>query len=78
MKRIGLMFCRIVGALSAAQAAVSPDRLVQQTTDKVLTQLTENRDALDQDPERLYQMVHEIVLPHFDFKLMSRCVLGQH
>lgn len=78
MKRAMLMLLMFAGLAGAPQAAMSPDTLVQQTTDKVLSKLTENRDALEQNPDRLYRMVDEIVLPHFDFERMSRYVLGQH
>lgn len=78
MKRALLILGLFAGLASAPQAAVSPDRLVKETTDEVLAQLTENREALEQDSQRLYQLVHEIVLPHFDFERMSRYVLGKH
>jgi phospholipid transport system substrate-binding protein len=78
MKRAVLTLCLVAGLASTPQASISPDRLVQQTTDKVLSELTENRDTLEQKPERLYRMVREIVLPHFDFERMSQYVLGKH
>ena len=68
----------VVGLAGAAHAAAPPDQLVRETTDEVLSQLTENRDAMKQNPERLYRMVNDIVLPHFDFERMSRYVLGKH
>ena len=61
-----------------AVAATPPDEMVRQTADEVISELTENRDALEQKPELLYDMVEKIVLPHFDFERMSRYVLGQH
>lgn len=78
MKRVCMILVLFVGLVYGALAAVPPDQLVRQTTDEVLTELTENRDALEQDKERLYNMVNEIVLPRFDFERMSRYVLGQH
>ena len=65
----------IWGVVNAGQ---SPDLLVKETTDKVLNELTANREALHSDVNRLYQMVDEIVLPHFDFSRMSKLVLGKH
>ena len=79
MKRLYLTLCLFVGlAAGVAAAAMPPDQLVRETTDKVLAELTANRDSLEQNPERLYQMVDEIILPHFDFERMSRYVLGKH
>lgn len=59
-------------------AGQSPDVLVKETTDKVLSELTSNRETLQTDVNQLYQMVDEIVLPHFDFTRMSKLVLGKH
>lgn len=78
MRRIFLFLSLCAALVTSANAAMSPDKLVHDTTEKVLKELTENRDALEKNPERLYQMVDEIVLPHFDFERMSRYVLGKY
>lgn len=67
------------GPLGAATAAepVAPDRLVRQTTEQVLSALRENHAAIQNNPSKIYDLVSEYVLPHFDFQLMSRFVLGQ-
>lgn len=78
MKRIALMLCLFASLATGASASMAPDELVKQTADKVLSELTENRDRLENNPDQLYQMVNEIVLPHFDFERMSRFVLGKH
>lgn len=81
MKRIFLILCLSAGLAAGAlvaRAATAPDELVRQTADEVISQLTENRETLEKDPEKLYQMVNDIVLPHFDFERMSRFVLGKH
>lgn len=77
MKRICLFLCLITGLTAGSNAAGTPDELVRETTNKVLSELTENRRELEQNPEELYRMVDEIVLPHFDFQRMSRFVLGR-
>ncbi len=63
--------------LSAA-ATIMPDALVKQTTDKLLSELTSNRKTLMEDSSKLYRLVDELVLPHFDFKRMSKLVLGKY
>lgn len=68
----------VCGAVSAAFASQSPDQLVRGTTDRVLSELSANRDAMQADPVALYDMVDAIVLPHFDFERMSKLVLGKH
>lgn len=44
----------------------------------MLTTLKAERESIQKNPDRLYQLVREIVLPHFDFEQMSRLVLGKN
>lgn len=78
MKRLCFFLCLWIGLQAWANAAMPPDELVRETTKKVLSELTTNRAALEKDNNRLYELVDEIVLPHFDFERMSRYVLGQN
>ena len=72
---VGLLACLFCPLSDAGQ---SPDTLVRETTDRVLSELTSNREALQADFNQLYEMVDEIVLAHFDFTRMSKLVLGKH
>ncbi|MBS1269747.1 MAG: putative phospholipid-binding protein MlaC [Gammaproteobacteria bacterium] len=78
MRRVCLFMCLCMGLTAGAGAGLPPDQLVRETAEQVITELTENRRELEKNPERLYRMVNKIVLPYFDFKRMSRYVLGQH
>lgn len=68
----------LVVPAAAEEEKLAPDELVKQTTEKVLTLLEDNREQIDEDPARVYEAVQEIVLPHFDFELMSRFVLARN
>lgn len=72
------VFCAFVLVWPPAYAGQSPDALVRETTDKVLGELTRNRAELEMNVHRLYKLVDDIVLPHFDFSRMSKLVLGKH
>ena len=63
---------------AAAWAVQSPQDLVQQTADQMVSKLREERQVIDQHPGRIYDLVNEIVLPHFDFERMSSWVLGKY
>ena len=81
MKRLRLLWAGLLAAMmvsAQAGATIAPDALVKQTSDKLLSELTENREALQSDHGRLYRLVDEVVLPHFDFKRMSQLVLAQY
>ena len=60
------------------RANVGSDVLVKTTTDKLLRGLSDNRKKICGNQSALFQLVDEIDLPHFDFSLMSRLMLGKH
>lgn len=70
-----LVWC-LAGAVLAA--ASEPDVLVRQTTEEILKHIKTNKDAYTADTKKLYAMVDELVVPHFDFTAMSKLVLGQN
>ena len=80
MKRwaMGLIGIMWLAASGAAWAIQSPQDLVQQTAEKMLSKLRDERQVIDQHPGRIYDLVEEIVLPHFDFERMSSWVLGKY
>ncbi|UCE88767.1 MAG: ABC transporter substrate-binding protein [Pseudomonadota bacterium] len=55
-----------------------PQQLVMDTTAQVMRRLQAEREALRANPEGIYELVDDIVLPHFDFVSISRWVLGKH
>ncbi|MGA7799784.1 MAG: ABC transporter substrate-binding protein [Gammaproteobacteria bacterium] len=62
---------------AGASVVDSPQALVHQTSERMLTALKENHEAIRQDPGKLYGLIKDIVLPHFDFERMSRWALGR-
>ncbi|MEO5573813.1 MAG: ABC transporter substrate-binding protein [Gammaproteobacteria bacterium] len=59
-------------------AAPSAQELVQQTADRMIAAIKSERAVINENPEHLYALVDEIILPHFDFERMSSWVLGKH
>lgn len=68
----GVMF------LTGASASTSPEEVVKATTERVLERVRAEHDALKADTSRLYGLVNELIIPHFDFEASSRLVLGKH
>lgn len=60
------------------QAAMGPQELVQQTTEQTLSRLQSERTALQQNPDGIYDLIKEVISPHFDFVRISAWVLGKH
>ncbi|MDB9751666.1 ABC transporter substrate-binding protein [Gammaproteobacteria bacterium] len=71
-----LIICMIAGV---AQAAVeTPDTIIKQTADAVIERIKSQRSVLDADPSKIYAVVDELVIPHYDFISMSKWVLGKN
>lgn len=68
----------LAAAPATAAEGTPPDVLVRETTEQVLDILQTNRQRLEEHPELIYETVSELVLPHFDFRLMSRFVLARN
>ena len=72
----GLLLLTLVSG--AVWAAIKPPQeVVQDTSAQMLNALRQNYTALKQDSSQIYGLVDQIVLPNFDFELMSRWVLGR-
>jgi len=78
MNRIFSIVLFLVLALPAAAADPAPDQIARNATDKIVALLKANKAEYNRDHKKLYAMVDEHVLPHFDFRAMSRTVLGRH
>ena len=76
---IGVLFGLLtLTAVAAPVAPASPRDMVIDTSQKMLAALKKDKDLLKQNPQRIYDLVSEIVLPHFDFTTMSKWVLGKN
>lgn len=76
---LGIFLSVCVVALSwSAETPYPALALVMQTADKIQAQLRAERAVVQKDKKRTYDLVEEIVLPHFDFNSMSASVLGKH
>lgn len=65
--------------MTAVQAnIIPPDTLVRDTSERVIERLRAEREHVEKDSQRLYHLVDELILPHFDFVRMSKWVLGKN
>ena len=72
-----MMSLFIVSGLVRANAQSAED-IVKSTADQVIKKIAENRAGLDAHPEQLYDLINDLVIPHFDFTSMSKWVLGNN
>jgi len=61
-----------------AQAGSGPEMLIRDTSDKVISEIKDNAASYQSDPKRIYRLVDEVVLPHFDFTAMTDLALGRY
>lgn len=60
----------------AASAATPPIEIVRTTTDNVLERVKTDKETLRAQPGKMYDLVSELIFPHFDFAIMAQWVLG--
>jgi phospholipid transport system substrate-binding protein len=80
MRKTILSFLLLVMGLVSAWGSVSssPLEVVKETSQRMIEALNKNRTTLEQNPSQIYDLVNTILLPNFDFELMSRWVLGKY
>ncbi len=81
MKKVCLfVFVTLIAAFAAvgAMAMEAPRDVIKTTTDQVLMEVKSDREALRADPAKMYNLVSELIFPHFDFPIMAQWVLGSH
>ncbi len=76
IKSLFLVLCLMTGISQAA--ANSPESVVKETSDGVIERIESQRSALEANPSQVYDLVNELVIPHFDFISMSKWVLGKN
>jgi len=65
--------------VSTTQATeIGPEQLIKTTADQVLKEIKANSAQYKEDPGKLYALVNEVVLPHFDFEAMTDLALGRY
>ncbi len=67
--------------LFAAQARtndLAPDELVKNTTQEVISVIKQDKDIQAGDRAKIYALVEEKVLTHFDFRRMSQLAMGKN
>ncbi len=80
MKRVinSLLLCLALNTAVAVADEAKPEAIVRETSDRMLAVLKVERAVIKAEPDRLYGLIDDIVLPHFDFERMARWVLGKH
>ena len=65
-------------AFQGAKAATPPDQLIQQTVEQLINELTEHKEKLKNDRNRLYEMVDRMIVEHIAVDKVAKLVLARH
>lgn len=60
------------------QASMTAREVLDHTTERVLAVIEDARSYVDDDPERYYDAVHEVLDPFVDFRGFARGVMGDY
>lgn len=62
---------------SVVAAIDNPQQMVRETGNRILAELSDRKAELEADPRLIYPLIERSVLPHFDFRSMSRSAMGR-
>lgn len=66
----------LIALSSPVSAQAAPDKVVRENTDRIISLIKTHRETYTKDSKKLYAMVNDIVMKHFDFRKMSQLVLA--
>jgi len=64
--------------VTEVEEVIEPQVLVKDSTDKMLQALKDNEQQLEEDPDVIFALVQDILMPNFDFNKMSKLALGKN
>ena len=77
-RTVTVLLAGVALAVSAsAQEELTPNELIETTASKLLDIVEERRDELASDNAALYQVVDDLMLPHFDTVYAAKLILGR-
>jgi phospholipid transport system substrate-binding protein len=62
----------------AAADGASPAALIETTVQRLMDQMDGGAESASSEPEQLYALVNDTVVPHLDMPRIARIVLGKH
>ncbi len=80
IKFVKWMFISLIVLFAAQTRAedIGPDELVRNTTQQVISVIKQDKDIQSGDRAKIYALVEEKVLTHFDFRRMSQLAMGKN
>ncbi len=80
-RKLGILMILLLPALAMTAPADEidkPEDVILATVDNVIARITAEREMLDAQPETVYDLINDLIIPVFDFDNMSRWILGKY
>jgi phospholipid transport system substrate-binding protein len=78
MRLLALLPARPGAAAAEAAAQLGPQELMNDVSTRMFKALDANRAAIHKDADKVFPLVGEILLPHFDTEYAAQLILAQH
>ena len=75
---IFIFLLSLLAAQPVVAETVPADKLIKDTSQQVLKALEDQKEVLKKDPNHVYKLVDDIILPHLDFEKMAKLALGKN
>ncbi len=73
------LLATLFGATATAVAQEqTPEQMLEEATGGIFATLSENRSVIHDDPQHLFELVDQSLVPYVDLKRMSQWVLGRN
>ena len=73
-----IMLLPLLTMTAPAQEIEKPEDVILSTVDNVIERITAEREMLDAQPDTVYDLINDLIIPVFDFTNMSRWILGKY
>lgn len=77
VRQLYLVVLILFGLCGAVMAEEQPDAMLQRVTNEMIDALRHHDKTLQQKPEKIYDIIETILVPHIDWIAMSRWVVGR-
>ncbi len=73
-----ILIISLIPFAGLAEELAPPQKLIKDTSEEMIRILEQDRQRLIEDPEHVYRLATDILVPHVDMYRVSRLVLGKY
>ena len=77
-RKLGILMILLLPMTVPADEIDKPEDVILSTVDNVIARITADREMLEAQPDTVYDLINDLIIPVFDFNNMSRWILGKY